>query len=105
MVGERMQQVNEVAQLRMIEPGLEGHTQVLQTGKAGAERRISIQARRRPGRGGWRDPGVIGAAVANPFEAAAAGSYMRLQHGIDTITQQTVGMSDYAGTGPQASIF
>src|ERR1700712_3235488 len=98
------QQIEQIPQLRMIQPSLERHSQAMQPGESGTEGGVAVQAgwRTRKCRGG--NAGIVCPAVANAFEAPAAGLDMRFQHRVDPLAQQAVGMADNPGASAQCTI-
>ena len=93
-------QINELAKLGVVHPGVKAEVEWRQPGKALAHLRVQQQAggaddRRAPG----RLVGVRGGDEADAAEAAAAGRNHRLQHLFDGRTQRQIGVVDDAGAG------
>src|SRR6202035_4075932 len=90
-------QADDVGQLRMIEPGVEGQAQRGEPCEPGAEicALVAMWAHIRAAVAD-RIAGVPACRVAHAAKPPAAGLDMRLEHRLDAITQGQIGMADDA---------
>jgi hypothetical protein len=101
----RARELDDIAQLRMVEPRVEREAESGEAGEAGPELRLRIKVRPHVGAAvADRIARVPPGRVAHAAKAAAAGLDMCLEHRLDPIAQAQIGVADDARGDPGRSV-
>ena len=105
LVRERLCQRNDVGQLRLEHPSIEGEPHLPEMGEAFTESRVEIESFRcMEGRTQHLGIGIPGALVTNALEPSRCGSLERFQHFGSPIAQLKIGVADDRCAGAQVAI-
>ena len=105
-VRERLRQIDQIRQLRLEQPRIEGEPERVQMFEPFAEGGVAIETRRMTVRHQTQDVyiGVVRRAVADAAEAAIAGMDMRAQHIFHGIAQPQIRVADDSGRDTHLAI-
>ncbi len=102
---EGTRQIDDIGELRMIEPGVKAEAERREPRQPSAKIRAGVEARLHVGAavadGG---AGVIAGRMAHAAKAAAAGPQLRQQHRLDPVAERQIGIADDAGGDPGLAV-
>ena len=102
---ERARQLDDIGELRMIEPGVERQAASGEPAEAGTEIRPLVEMRLHVGAAVADRVALVPAGrMAHPAKAAAAGADVHFEHRLDPLAQGQVGKADDAGGDPGLAV-